>query len=121
MVQLVRGLLLESLVRGSNPLLDRLLLELLVRGWCPTCLAMVHMGLEHREEISENHPACKRQDTWDQTQKPDWLVTNLLPARYGRWWQDSSNYGKGWKCLGRGTCECGPTDASGCWGGTDPA
>ncbi len=46
MVQLVRGLLLESLDRGSNPLLGRLLLESLVRGWCPTCLAMVHSGLE---------------------------------------------------------------------------
>jgi hypothetical protein len=29
----------------------------------PTCLAMVHSGLEHREEYPENHPARKRQDT----------------------------------------------------------
>ena len=121
MVQLVRGLLLESLVRGSNPLLGRLLLESLVGGCCPTCLAMVHSGLEHREEISENHPTGKRQDTRDQTQKPDWLVTNLLPTSYGRWWQDSSNYGKGRKSLHRGACECGPTDEDGCWWGIDPA
>ena len=46
MVWLVRELLLESLVRGSNPLAGRLLLEYLVRGWCPTCLAMAHSGLE---------------------------------------------------------------------------
>ena len=49
MVQLVRGLLLESLVRGSTPLAGGLLLESLVRGWGPTCLAIVHSDLEYWE------------------------------------------------------------------------
>ncbi len=44
MVQLVRGLLLESLVRGSKPLAGGLLLESLVGSWGPTCLAIVHFG-----------------------------------------------------------------------------
>ena len=63
MVQLVRGLLLESLVRGSHPLAGRLLLESLVRGWCPTCLAMAHSGLEIREYRAKNHPTLTGQDT----------------------------------------------------------
>jgi hypothetical protein len=41
MVQLVKGLLLESLGRGSYPMAGGLLLESLVGGWGPTCLAIV--------------------------------------------------------------------------------
>ena len=47
MVLLVGGSLLESLVRGLTPLAGGLLLESLVRGRCPTCLAIVHSGLEN--------------------------------------------------------------------------
>ncbi len=94
MVQLVRGLLLESLVRGSTPLAEGLLLESLIRGWGPTCLAIAYSGLEYRESWFKTIRLV-RDRTPGIGHKSDWLVTNLLPAKFGRWWQDSSNYGKG--------------------------
>ena len=42
MVQLVRGSLVESLVRGLTPLV------ILGKGWGLTCLSIVHSGLEYR-------------------------------------------------------------------------
>ena len=45
-VQLVGELLLELLVRGSNPLGVGLLLESVVRGWNPTCPIRVHLSID---------------------------------------------------------------------------
>ncbi len=45
-VQLVGELLLELLVRGSNPSGVGLLLESVVRGWDPTCLIRVHSSVD---------------------------------------------------------------------------
>ncbi len=44
-VQLVGELLLELLVRGSNPSGVGLLLESAVRGWDPTCPIRVHLSV----------------------------------------------------------------------------
>ncbi len=44
-VQLVGELLLELLVRGSNPSGVRLLLESVVRVWNPTCPIRVHLSI----------------------------------------------------------------------------
>jgi hypothetical protein len=44
-VQLVGELLLELLVRGSNPSGVGLLLESVVRGWNPTCPIRVHLSV----------------------------------------------------------------------------
>jgi hypothetical protein len=48
-VQLVGELLLELLVRGSNPSGVGLLLESLVRGWNPTCPIRVHSSIDTRK------------------------------------------------------------------------
>ncbi len=45
-VQLVGGLLLEPLVRGSKPSGVGLLLESIVRGWVPICSIRVHLGID---------------------------------------------------------------------------
>ena len=45
-VQLVGELLLELLVRGSNPLGVGLLLESVVRGWNLTCPIRVHLSVD---------------------------------------------------------------------------
>ncbi len=39
-------MLLELLVRGSNPSGVRLLLESVVRGWDPTCPIRVHLSVD---------------------------------------------------------------------------
>ncbi len=52
MVQLVRGLLLESLVRGSVPQGVGLLLESLVGGLNPTCLIIDPLGLHSGKHMS---------------------------------------------------------------------
>jgi len=82
--------------------------------------AFLSRSFNNAGNLRENHPTLAGQDT--RNQKPaDWLVTNLLPASFGRWWQDSSSYGKVRYNLGRGACRPrsarGPTDESGCrWG-----
>jgi hypothetical protein len=53
-VQLVGELLLELLVRGSNPSGVGLLLESAVRGWDPTCPIKVHLSVD-----TGNHTADK--------------------------------------------------------------
>ncbi len=45
-VELVGELLLELLVRGSNPSGVGLLLESVVRGWNPTCPIRVHSSVD---------------------------------------------------------------------------
>jgi hypothetical protein len=52
-VQLVGGLLLEPLVRGSNP--QVLECSSVVGGWDPTCPIRVHLGIDTRNH-TKNSP-----------------------------------------------------------------
>ncbi len=99
-VQLVGGLLLEPLVRGSKPSGVRIFL----RGWG----LGPHMSTQGTlvRKCRESHLKTIRPPQ-DRTPRigfhyPNWLVTNShqslcqLLAKGVTWWQDSSNYGKGW-------------------------
>ncbi len=59
-VQLVRGLLLEPLVRGSNP--QVLECSSMVGGWDPTCPIRVHLGVDTGSH-TKNQPTLMGQDT----------------------------------------------------------
>ena len=45
-------MLLELLVRGSNPSGVGLLLESIVRGWNPTCPIRVHLSVDTRRDTA---------------------------------------------------------------------
>jgi hypothetical protein len=57
-VQLVGELLLELLVRGSNPSGVGLILESVVRGWNPTCPIMVHSSVDIGKYTAARSASC---------------------------------------------------------------
>ncbi len=72
-VQLVGELLLELLVRGSNPSGVGLLLESAVRGWNPTCPIRVHLSV-----ATGNH-TCERGMHLDRSPKTIWPSRDRTP------------------------------------------
>ena len=69
MVQLVRGLLLQSMVRGSKPSGVGLLLKSVAGGWYPTCPTIDHLGVDTKN-ATINHLTLTGEDTWDWASLP---------------------------------------------------
>jgi hypothetical protein len=99
MVQLVGGLLLEPLARGSKASGIGLLLESMVGGWDPTCPIRVHFGVDTRKGM-KNLLALLGQGTQSRASSPRLIrhqVSLLTLPITGRKWHMVARQLKLWE------------------------